>query len=125
MKDAKATSTHELESSQKQLSPFTDSQINALVSALLPSLQKMIGSAMADAMSVRDFAAMRGVSERLVWQWLDEGILLKAPTKDFNNKKSAEKRSKVLINVKAWRDKLTQQAVDCRYIDARTSQSLN
>jgi len=125
MKDAKATSTHELESSQKQSSSFTDSQINALVSALLPSLQKMIGSAMADAMSVRDFAAMRGVSERLVWQWLDEGILLKAPTKDFNNKKSAEKRSKVLINVKAWRDKLTQQAVDCRYIDAHTSQSLN
>lgn len=40
MKDAKATSTHELESSQKQSSPFTDSQINALVSALLPSLQK-------------------------------------------------------------------------------------
>lgn len=80
---------------------------------------------MADAMSVRDFAAMRGVSERLVWQWLDEGVLLKAPTKDFSNKEEAAKRRKVLINVKAWRDKLTQQAVDCHYIDARTSQSLN
>jgi len=125
MKDAKATSTHELDNSQNQGGSFTDSQINAIVSALLPSLQRMIGSAMADAMSVPDFAAMRGVSERLVWQWLDEGVLLKAPTKDFANKEKAEKRSKVLINVKAWRDKLTQQAVDCRYIDARTSQSLN
>lgn len=125
MKDAKATSAHEPENSQKQAGTFTDSQINVIVSALLPSLQKMIGYAMADAMSVPDFAAMRGVSERLVWQWLDEGVLLKAPTKDFSNKESAEKRSKTLINVKAWRDKLTQQAVDCRYIEARTSQSLN
>ncbi|MBS0880158.1 Cro/Cl family transcriptional regulator [Pantoea sp. JGM49] len=125
MKDAKATSTHEIENSQKQVGAFTDSQINAIVSALLPSLQKMIGSAMADAMSVPDFAAMRGVSERLVWQWLDEGVLLKAPTKDFANKEKAEKRSKTLINVKAWRDKLTQQAVDCRYIDPRSSQSYN
>lgn len=124
MRAAKATSTHAIETSQNQVNEFTDSQINALVSALLPSLQRMIGSAMADAMSVPDFAAMRGVSERLVWQWLDEGVLLKAPTKDFSDKKSTEKRSKTLINVKAWRDKLTQQAVDCRYIDARASQSL-
>lgn len=124
MKAAKATLTHTIGTSQNQAGEFTDSQINALVSALLPSLQRMIGSAMADAMSVPDFAAMRGVSERLVWQWLDEGVLLKAPTKDFSDKKSAEKRSKTLINVKAWRDKLTQQAVDCRYIDPRASQSL-
>jgi len=124
MRAAKATSTHAIETSQNQVNAFTDSQINALVSALLPSLQRMIGSAMADAMSVPDFAAMRGVSERLVWQWLDEGVLLKAPTKDFSDKKSAEKRSKTLINVKAWRDKLTQQAVDCRYIDAPDSQYL-
>lgn len=125
MKETKATSTHKPANSQNQTGVFSDSQLNAIVSALLPSLQKMIGSAMADAMSVRDFAAMRGVSERLVWQWLDEGVLLKAPTKDFSNKEEAAKRSKVLINVKAWRDKLTQQAVDCRYINARTSQSLN
>lgn len=125
MKDAKATSTHSIENSQNQANAFTDTQIDAIVSALLPRLQRMIGSAMAETMSVPDFAAMRGVSERLVWQWLDEGVLLKAPTKDFANKEKAEKRSKALINVKAWRDKLTQQAVDCRYIDARTSQSLN
>lgn len=125
MQDAKATSTHELENSKNQTDTFDHAQIDAIVSALLPSLQKMIGSAMADAMSVRDFAAMRGVSERLVWQWLDEGILLKAPTKDFSNKEEAAKRGKVLINVKAWRDKLTQQAIDCRYIDARTSRSFN
>ncbi|WP_422881721.1 Cro/Cl family transcriptional regulator [Pantoea agglomerans] len=125
MKDAKATSTHSIENSQNQANTFTDTQIDAIVSALLPRLQRMIGSAMAETMSVPDFAAMRGVSERLVWQWLDEGVLLKAPTKDFANKEKAEKRSKALINVKAWRDKLTQQAVDCRYIDAHTSQSLN
>lgn len=125
MKDAKATSTHEIENSQNQVATFSDVQLNALVAALLPSLQKMIGSAMSDAMCVKDFALMRGVSERLVWQWLDEGVLLKAPTKDFTNKEEAAKRSKVLINVKAWRDKLTQQAVECRYIDSPTSQSLN
>ncbi|MBP2194704.1 Cro/Cl family transcriptional regulator [Pantoea cypripedii] len=125
MNDLKATSTLESVSSQKQTDLLNDPQVSAIVSALLPSLQMMIGSAMSDAMSVKQFAAMRGVSTRLVWQWIDEGILLKAPTKDFSNKEDMEKRSKVLINVKAWRDKLTQQAVDCHYIDARISQSLN
>lgn len=125
MNDAKATSTHDAESSQNQTGALSDSQIEAIVSALLPSIQTIIGSAMSDAMSVKQFAAMRGVSTRLVWQWIDEGVLLRAPTKDFSNKEDMEKRSKVLINVKAWRDKLTQQAVDCRYIDARTSHSLN
>lgn len=125
MNDSKATSTNETVSSQKQTDLLDDPQVSAIVSALLPRLQVMIGSAMADAMSVKQFAAMRGVSTRLVWQWIDEGILLRAPTKDYSCKEDMEKRSKVLINVKAWRDKLTQQAVDCHYIDARTSQSLN
>ncbi|MDI7952500.1 Cro/Cl family transcriptional regulator, partial [Salmonella enterica subsp. enterica serovar Anatum] len=53
----------------------------------------------------------------LVWQWIDEGVLLKAPTKDVTSKEKAAKRSRTLINVKAWRDKLTQQAIDCRYIN--------
>ncbi|WP_420843406.1 Cro/Cl family transcriptional regulator [Kosakonia oryzendophytica] len=99
--------------------------MDELMSALLPALQTLIRSAMSDAMTVKDFAAMRGISERLVWQWLDEGILLKAPTRDYSAAQHAGKRSRTLINVKAWRDKLTQQAIDCRYIDHRAGTSFN
>lgn len=93
------------------------------MSALLPALQTLIRSAMSDAMTVKDFAAMRGVSERLVWQWLDEGVLLKAPTRDVSDAQEGGKRGRTLINVQAWRDKLTQQAIDCRYIDRRSRSS--
>lgn len=118
MSDAKSISTHD---SQNQTVLLDPTQFDAIVTAMLPALQTMIRSAMSDTMTVKDFAATRGVSERLVWQWLDEGILLKAPTKDFSNKEEAAKRSRTLVNVKAWRDKLTQQAIDCRYIDQRTA----
>ncbi|WP_312692707.1 Cro/Cl family transcriptional regulator [Kosakonia sp.] len=124
MSDAKSTSPHPLSDSQMQSEKFTHGQMDELMSALLPALQTLIRSAMSDAMTVKDFAAMRGISERLVWQWLDEGILLKAPTRDCTTPQNAGKRSRTLINVKAWRDKLTQQAIDCRYIDHRAGTSL-
>ncbi|MDM9616746.1 Cro/Cl family transcriptional regulator [Kosakonia cowanii] len=114
MSDAKSMPSHPLSGSQMQFSTFSHGQMDELMSALLPALQTLIRSAMSDAMTVKDFAAMRGISERLVWQWLDEGVLLKAPTREHTD---AGKRSRTLINVKAWRDKLTQQAIDCRYID--------
>lgn len=119
MSDAKSIATHDSQNSQNQTALLDPAQFDAIVTAMLPALQTMIRSAMSDTMTVKDFASDRGVSERLVWQWLDEGILLKAPTKDFSKKEDAGKRSRTLINVKAWRDKLTQQAIDCRYIDQR------
>lgn len=123
MSDAKSTPSHQLSDSQMQSRHFTHGQMEELMTALLPALQTLIRSAMSDAMTVKDFAAMRGVSERLVWQWLDEGVLLKAPTRDANDAKERGKRGRTLINVKAWRDKLTQQAIDCRYIDRRAVSS--
>lgn len=115
MSDAKSTS---LENSQNQVMRLDPAQLTAIVDAMLPTMENLIRSAMSDTMTVEDFAATRGISERLVWQWLDKGILLKAPTKDFSNKAEAGKRCRTLINVKAWRDKLTQQAIDCCYIPA-------
>ncbi len=79
---------------QNQTVLLNPTQFDAMVTAMLPALQTMIRSAMSDTMTVKDFAATRGVSERLVWQWLDEGVLLKAPTKDFSNKEEAAKRKK-------------------------------
>ncbi|QJT82024.1 Cro/Cl family transcriptional regulator [Kosakonia sp. MUSA4] len=125
MSDAKSTPSHPLSGSQIQSRNFTHGQMDELVCALLPTLQTLIRSAMSDAMTVRDFAAMRGISERLVWQWLDEGILLKAPTRDYSSAENAGKRSRTLINVQAWRDKLTQQAIDCRYLDRRSGTSFS
>ncbi|EBD4887159.1 Cro/Cl family transcriptional regulator [Salmonella enterica] len=121
MSDAKSTSP---DNSQNQTLRLEPAQLAAIVDAMLPKMESLIRSAMSDTMTVEDFAATRGISERLVWQWLDKGILLKAPTKDFSNKEEANKRCRTLINVKAWRDKLTQQAIDCRYIPADT-QALN
>lgn len=123
MSDAKSMLSHHLSDSQMQSRTFTDGQLADLMIALLPAMQTLIHSAMADAMTVKDFAAMRGVSERLVWQWLDEGVLLKAPTRDTHDAAERGKRGRTLINVKAWRDKLTQQAIDCRYIDRRAASS--
>lgn len=125
MSDAKSISMQDAQNSQNQTMLLDPAQFSAIITAMLPAMETFIRSAMSDTMTVKDFAAARGVSERLVWQWLDEGVLLKAPTKDFSNKEESGKRSRTLINVKAWRDKLTQQAVDCRYIPARTSKSLN
>ncbi|EAV5089573.1 Cro/Cl family transcriptional regulator [Salmonella enterica] len=121
MSDAKSIPLHDAQNLQNQTVLLDAGQFNALVTMMQLSMQNMIRSAMSDTMTVKDFAATRGVSERLVWQWLDEGILLKAPTKDFSNKEETGKRSRTLVNVKAWRDKLTQQAIDCRYIDQRTT----
>ncbi|EAA3011786.1 Cro/Cl family transcriptional regulator [Salmonella enterica] len=117
MSDAKSIPLHDAQNSQNQTVLLDAGQFNALVTMMQLSMQNMIRTAMLDTMSVKDFAAARGVSERLVWQWIDEGVLLKAPTKDVTNKEKAAKRSRTLINVKAWRDKLTQQAIDCRYIN--------
>lgn len=124
MSDAKSISAYDSQNLQNQTVLLDPAQFSAIVTAMLPAMENMIRSAMSDTMTVKDFAAARGVSERLVWQWLDEGILLKAPTKDFSNKEEAGKRSRTLINVKAWRDKLTQQAIDCRYIDPRSAVNL-
>lgn len=121
MSDAKSISETDEQNSQNQTVLLDPTQFNAIITAMLPAMETMIRSAMSETMSVKDFAASRGVSERIVWKWLDEGILLKAPTKDFSNKEDINKRSRVLINVKAWRDKLTQQAIDCSYIDRRTA----
>ena len=117
MSDAKSISAHDSQNSQNQTVLLDPAQLNAIITAMLPAMETMIRAAMSDTMTVEEFASTRGVSERLVWQWLDKGILLKAPTKDFSNKEEAKKRSRTLINVKAWREKLTQQAIDCRYID--------
>jgi len=123
MSDAKSMPSHQLSDSQMQSRNFTHGQLAELMSALQPVLQTLIRSAMSDAMTVKDFAAMRGVSERLVWQWLDEGVLLKAPTRDMSDAQERGKRGRTLINVQAWRDKLTQQAIECRYIDRRAGSS--
>lgn len=117
MSDAKSIPLYEAQNLQNQTVLLDTGQFNALVTMMQLSMQNMIRTAMLDTMSVKDFAAARGVSERLVWQWIDEGVLLKAPTKDVTSKEKAAKRSRTLINVKAWRDKLTQQAIDCRYIN--------
>ncbi|HIB5643508.1 TPA: Cro/Cl family transcriptional regulator [Klebsiella pneumoniae] len=117
MSDAKSIPLNEAQNSQNQTVLLDQAQLSAIVDAMLPTMQSMIRSAMSDTMTVEDFAATRGISERLVWQWLDKGILLKAPTKDVTNKEEASKRGRALINVKAWRDKLTQQAIDCRYLN--------
>ncbi|EBC5738908.1 Cro/Cl family transcriptional regulator [Salmonella enterica subsp. enterica] len=117
MSDAKSIPLHDAQNLQNQTVLLDAGQFNALVTMMQLSMQNMIRTAMLDTMSVKDFAAARGVSERLVWQWIDEGVLLKAPTKDVTSKEKAAKRSRTLINVKAWRDKLTQQAIDCHYIN--------
>ena len=123
MSDAKSISEHDSQNSKNQTVLLDPAQLNAIITAMLPVMETAIRTAMSDTMTVEEFASTRGVSERLVWQWLDKGILLKAPTKDFSNKEEAKKRSRTLINVKAWREKLTQQAIDCRYID--NSHALN
>ena len=119
MPDAKSIASEDSQNSQNQTVLLDAGQFNSLVSMMQLSMQNMIRTAMSDTMSVKDFAAARGVSERLVWQWLDEGVLLKAPTIDSSKKEEVSKRRRTLINVKAWRDKLTQQAIDCRYIEKR------
>ncbi|MGP3592962.1 hypothetical protein [Vagococcus sp. WN89Y] len=123
MSDAKSMASYQLSDSQMQSGNFTHGQLEELMLALMPAMRTLIHSAMSDAMTVKDFAAMRGVSERLVWQWLDEGVLLKAPTRDFSDAQERGKRGRTLINVKAWRDKLTQQAIDCRYIERHAGSS--
>ncbi|ELY4584749.1 Cro/Cl family transcriptional regulator [Cronobacter malonaticus] len=121
MSDAKSNQMHSDPNSQNRTVVLDACQFNALVRIMQDSMQDMIRTAMLDTMSVKDFAAARGVSMRLVWQWIDEGVLLVAPTKTSPGKDTSTKRSRTLINVKAWRDKLTQQAIDCRYIDRRTA----
>ncbi|MEH0832354.1 Cro/Cl family transcriptional regulator [Pectobacterium cacticida] len=89
-------------------------QLQHLAALLAPALQSMINASTADVMTINDFAKASGVSGRLVWQWLDEGILLRAPTDETGSKKT-----RVLVNVYAWREKLRQQAVNCRYIHSK------
>lgn len=94
--------------------------VPALVDALMPRIERSVNSSTAESVTVRDFASSVGVSERLVWQWLEEGILLAAPTKDApharSSKKSTGTKSRTLINMTAWRAKQHQQAKDCKYI---------
>ncbi|MBT9186381.1 Cro/Cl family transcriptional regulator [Pectobacterium punjabense] len=89
-------------------------QLQHLAALLAPALQSMLNASTADVMTINDFAKVSGVSDRIVWQWLDEGILLRAPTD-----KEGKKKTRVLVNVYAWREKLRQQAVNCRYISSK------
>ncbi len=89
-------------------------QLQHLAALIAPALQSVINASIADVMTITDFAKVSGVSDRLVWQWLDEGVLLRAPTDETGSKKT-----RVLVNVYAWREKLRQQAVNCRYIDSK------
>ncbi|MQB54161.1 Cro/Cl family transcriptional regulator [Rahnella sp. RcJ3] len=94
--------------------------VPALVEALLPNLARSVGINTAESVTVRDFASSAGISERLVWQWLEDGVLLAAPTKDTSKSRSTKKstvtKSRTLINMTAWRAKQHQQAKDCKYI---------
>lgn len=87
MSDAKSISTHDSQNSQNQTVLLDPTQFDAIVTAMLPALQTMIRSAMSDTMTVKDFAATRGVSERLVWQWLDEEFFSKLRPKTFPTKR--------------------------------------
>ncbi|MEC5345058.1 Cro/Cl family transcriptional regulator [Brenneria populi] len=110
MQDAKST-----ELTQKDVVPMLPpEQLNQLVALLGPAIESMISASLSDVMTVPDFAKARGVSARLVWQWLDEGVLLRAPTDN-----TGKGKTRVLVNVSAWREKLRQQAVNCRYIDSK------
>ncbi|MCS3425889.1 hypothetical protein M2403_004522 [Rahnella sp. BIGb0603] len=110
----------EIPSSIPQLNQLVSLLVPALVEALLPSLSRSVGINTAESVTVSDFATSVGISERLVWQWLEDGILLPAPTKDASkiraSKKSGVSRSRTLINMTAWRAKQHQQAKDCKYI---------
>lgn len=110
----------EIQSSVPQLNQLVSLLVPALVEALLPNLARSVGINTAESVTVRDFATSVGISERLVWQWLEDGILLAAPTKDTSKtrstKKSAVTKSRTLINMTAWRAKQHQQAKDCKYI---------
>lgn len=105
-----------------QFSTFSHGQRDKLIPALLPTLQTLIRPAMTDAMTMQDFAVMLGISEYLVWQRLDEGLRLNAPTREHTD---AGKRSRTLINVKAWRDKLMQQAIGCHDIVRHSATSFS
>ncbi|WP_237613259.1 Cro/Cl family transcriptional regulator [Pectobacterium carotovorum] len=110
MQTAKSTSV-----TQTDVAPMLQpEQLQHLATLLAPALQSMLNASTADVMNVTDFAKVSGVSDRLVWQWLDEGILLRAPTDETGSKKT-----RVLVNVYAWREKLRQQAVNCRYIASK------
>lgn len=87
MSDAKSISTNDSQNSQNQTVLLDPTQFDAIVTAMLPALQTMIRSAMSDTMTVKDFAATRGVSERLVWQWLDEESFSKLRPKTFPTKR--------------------------------------
>ncbi|WP_240819752.1 Cro/Cl family transcriptional regulator [Pectobacterium carotovorum] len=110
MQTAKSTSV-----TQTEMAPMLQpEQLQHLATLLAPALQSMLNASTADVMTITDFAKVSGVSDRLVWQWLDEGILLRAPTDETGSKKT-----RVLVNVYAWREKLRQQAVNCRYITSK------
>ncbi|MFJ5349810.1 Cro/Cl family transcriptional regulator [Pectobacterium parvum] len=110
MQTAKSTSV-----TQTAITPMLQpEQLQHLATLLAPALQSMLNASTADVMTITDFAKASGVSDRLVWQWLDEGILLRAPTDETGSKKT-----RVLVNVYAWREKLRQQAVNCRYIASK------
>ena len=107
MQAAKSTNV-----AQKDVAPMLQpEQLQHLAALLAPALQSMLNASTADVMTINDFAKVSGVSDRLVWQWLDEGVLLRAPTDETGSKKTS-----VLVNVYEWRAKLRQQAVNSRYI---------
>lgn len=71
----------EIPSSTPQLNQLVSLLVPALVEALLPNLARSVGINTAESVTVRDFASSVGISERLVWQWLEDGVLLAAQLK--------------------------------------------
>lgn len=113
MQDAKST----LPSQNDVLPSLNPEQLQQIAELLAPALESIISASLSDVMSVNDFAKARGVSPSLVWRWLSEGVLLRAPTASSDN--SGKEKTRVLINVSAWREKLRQQAINCRYINSK------
>lgn len=87
MSDAKSIPPHDAQNLQNQTVLLDAGQFNALVTMMQLSMQNMIRTAMLDTMSVKDFAAARGVSERLVWQWMMRASFSKLPPKMLPAKK--------------------------------------
>ncbi|MCL6353624.1 Cro/Cl family transcriptional regulator [Pectobacterium polaris] len=110
MQTAKATER----SQEGVVSTLNPEQFQQLATVLTITLEPMLRAAMADVMTVKEFAKTSGISESLVRNWLSDGTLIRAPAG-----KVSEDKARVLINVVAWRERLRQQAVNCRYIHSK------
>jgi hypothetical protein len=110
MQTAKSTEL----SQESVVSTLNPEQFQQLATVLTIALEPMLRASIADVMTVAEFSKVSGVSNSLVRKWLDDGTLIRAAA----GKGHADK-SRVLINVLAWRERLRQQAVNCRYIKSK------